>query len=307
MSQQEQASISDSPGDRSNPRIGTILPEFTSLDGEEKPKDEKFPTIIEFGKRLPIGYTDAQGDKHVDFELVSWGWEIEEELGKLIEEEPNMSIGQYMSEIVSRGLQRIGSIDFTKLKRSERRMIIHQMYYADVLYCYVFIRLEGLGYQIRIKDLECPNCENKVKDYTGDLRTIEVKALDEIPRKVVELEHGIEYAQGRRKRITIGALKWAFMESDDPGVLVNPAKFRKQTIQHGIVSIEGAPAGAPIVITDKHLRSMKPVEINRIISQMSDLNGGPIMEIEGKCPKCKKSFAEVVDWRYSSFFGPSSL
>ena len=77
------------------------------------------------------------------------------------------------------------------------------------------------------------------------------------------------------------------------------------TLQHGIVAIEGAPEG-PIYLTSKHLKTMKPAEVRRLVSDIDQLNGGPVMEIEGQCPGCKKKFKEAINWSHGDFFGISS-
>ena len=286
--------------------FGEVPPEFDALDEKEE-AEEEIQTLDDFGQKLPIGYEDARGETHREFELREWDFELEEELGKVAENEPDMPMGQYLSEVVGSSISRLGGIDVTKLKRSERRLLLYRMYYADVLYLYVHIRINALGPEIRFERFPCQKfrCPQKI-DYVGDLRTIEVVSLDEPPRKVVELDDGLFYGGEYRKRVVVGGLRWAWMEATDAGFLQNSAKFKQRTLEYGVVGVEGVKEGTPIVIDRENLRRTRPREINKIVAAVNDSNAGPLMILEGACPRCETEFALPIDWRYESFFGISS-
>lgn len=301
--------MSEEKKTENDPRLPEMPDTFRALDGTEilfdAEKGIRLPSLAEFGKKLPIGFKDAKGVTHRDFQLVEWDFELEEVLGDIVEKHPEMPIGQYLSEIVGHGVSHVGQIDVTKMKRSERRLLVHQMYYADVVYMYVWIRIGALGKELRLDKFPCKGCKKQI-DYVGDLLSIEVKGLEGPPSVVVELKKGMKYGGEYRKKVTVGGLRWSFMETDDPTVLSNPAKMKLQTMNHGLIGVEGTIEGAPVIITREVLRSMDPREINRVISEIDEANGGAAMQIEGKCPKCKSDFVEPIDWSYDDFFGRSS-
>jgi len=287
-----------------HPSLGPIPEQFAELDGEI-PEDD-LPTLAQVGRVLPLGFRDQKGIVHREFELARWDWELEESLGHLAESNPEMPMGVYISEVVCAGVKSLGSLDLTKMKRSERRLLVHSMFFSDVLYLYIWIRIGALGHALRLGELKCghPDCRATVKGFAGDLRTLRVKAFEKPEERRVTLEEGVEYAKERRKVVTVGPLRWALMESGDPALLANPAKFKLATLQHGVVAIEGAPEG-PVYLTSEHLRTMAPREVNQLIAEIDQCNGGAVMELEVACPRGHR-FTRPLDWSYSAFFGPSS-
>jgi hypothetical protein len=289
-----------------DPRFGVVPAELVALDdpGEE---ESELPELREVGRILPIGYYDASGKLHRDFELVEWGWEIEEELGELAEHEGDMPMGVYVSEIIGTGLSKLGELDFTRLKRSQRRLVVSRLFYSDAIYIYVHVRIAALGPHIRFERFKCEKCK-KPTDFVGDLRTLEVKAYPEgeLPRKTVELERPFKYGGKDVSKVDVGPLKWAFMETDDVATLTNPAKFRMATLKHGVVGLEGVDDGVPIVLTREHAKQIGPAGINRLVLEIDELGGGAVMECAGQCAICRHEFRRAIDWTYDNFFGRSS-
>jgi hypothetical protein len=288
-----------------DPRFGEVPPEYAALDeGEEY---GGLPRLGEIGKVLPIGYQDATGKLHREFELIDWDWDVEEELGELAERNQDMSMGAYISEIVGRGLASLGEIDFAKLKRSQRRLVVSQLFHADVLYVYTWIRIAALGRHVKFDEFRCEACKFSLDGFAGDLLSLEVKFNDgeEVPRESVELERWFKYGQRDVTRVEVGPLKWSFMETADASVLMNPAKFRLATLRSGVVGV-GETNGAPVVITREHARQMGPASVNRIVAAIDRVGGGAVFEVGGECPQCKEKFRRAIDWTYDSFFGRSS-
>lgn len=290
-----------------DPRFGEIPPEFAALDGEAE--DGSLPTIADVGNSLPLGYRDATGAVHREFELIDWSWEVEEELGDLAEKNQDMPMGVYISELVGRGLSRLGELDFSKLKRSQRRLVVSQLFHADVLYVYVCLRIAALGKMFKFEKFKCEKCGHEHIGFAGDLSTLEVKSVPDgegIPTKEVELDETFKYAQKDIKIVHVGPLKWAFMETSDISTLTNSAKYRLATIRSGVVAVEGLDNGAPVILTREHARAIGPAGVNRIVAAIDDVGGGAVMEISGECAKCNSKFRQSIDWTYENFFGRSS-
>lgn len=289
-----------------DPRIGEIPERFRVLDDEGLAKNKRttLPSLAECGKVLPIGYLDAEGKRHREFELIEWDWDVEEELGKLMEDNPEMPVNEYISEVICHCVVQLGSIDFTKLKRSQRRLIVHNMFMADVLFFYVWIRIDSQGKELSFDAFKCDHCRFEYPKYRGDLTTLEVQAFKDVPERTVLLQRGVSYGGQVRRECTVGPLKWAFMETADTGRLTNAAKFKRATIDNGLRAIKGA--ASPIVLTRDHLRSMDPKEINQLVAEIDQAGGGVVFEIRDDCHRCKKEFAVPIDWSYENFFARSS-
>ena len=290
-----------------DPRFGIVPAELAALDLEDEDEPDELPSIRDVGQSLPIGYYDASGKLHRDFSVVDWDWEVEEELGELAEKNEDMGMGVYISEVIGTAISKLGELDFTRLKRSQRRLVISRLFYSDAIYVYVHARIAALGAHIRFERFKCEKCR-KPTDFVGDLRTLEVKAYPEgeLPRKTVELERAFTYGGKEIEKVVVGPLKWAFMETDDVSNLTNPAKFRLHTLRNGIVGLEGIDEGIPIVLTREHAKSLGPAAINRLVREIDSLGGGAVMECAGQCISCRTEFRRAIDWTYDNFFGRSS-
>lgn len=256
---------------------------------------EKLPTLVEVGKTLPVA--------GVDFALRDWDWSFEEELGDVLEKRPNLNVGEYISEVVCRAVTSVGDLDFSRIKPIQRRAFIRDMYFSDVLYMYVWVRVDGLGNELKLEPFKCDLCDEPV-NYVGDLNTLEVKRhINGIETRTIELDHGLKYSGEIRKKVKVGPIKWAFMEEKDNGKKFrNPAKFRASTIQHGVFDIDGVQP--PVLITPEVLRSMNSKEIRHLVREIDQCDGGAVMEISGSCD-CGHEFTHPVDWTYQDFFGRS--
>ena len=160
-------------------------------------------------------------------------------------------------------------------------------------------------FEFKLRDIECDRCGFEIPKFSADLRTLEVKTFPGgVPSRTVELEHGVEFAGKRLKRFALGPIRWAWLE-DSPDALLNPAKLKLVTIQQGVTGIDGAPEG-PVHLTAEHLRTMRTGEINRLVEEIDACNGGPVMQVSDRCPKCGRTFTVGIPWTYDRFFATSS-
>jgi len=284
--------------------LGAVPPELAALDGDAPASGEELPTLAEFGKRFPTGFVDADGAVHPDFDVVDWTFEVEEALGEISERDRRINLATYMSEVIGTGLARVGAIDVRKLKRSERRLLVRRLYFADALYAYVWIRIAAEGHELKLRSVECDRCGFELPKFSADLRTLEVKAFPKVPSGRVALEHGVEFAGKRLKTLVLAPVRWAMLE-DNPGMFSNAAKLKLAMISSGVVGIEGAPEG-PTLLTAEHLRTMRTREINRVVAAIDALSGGPVMQVSDRCPKCRGTFTAAIPWTYETFFATSS-
>lgn len=301
--------------------LGQIPDKFAALDKTSGSPDDggpQLPTVAEVGNRLPIGFVDANGKRHREFELRKWDWTLEEEVAELLEKEADdLSYGAMLSEVISRSIARLGNLDVVKMKRSEKRLLMYRLYHADAMYLYLRARMDALGKTIKLEDFPCPICEVKIQNWVGDLATVEVKELAEIPREIVEVPGGFTYSGKKLTKMTISPLRWAFMETDESNVLTNFIKMKLATLQNTIVDLPELPrlenpvtkaldVAPPIYFTMEHLKSMSLSASRYLLEQVDLISGGPRFQIEGRCKSCSKRFFHDIDWRYEHFFGRSS-
>lgn len=265
---------------------------------------KKLPTLKEFGKRLPIGYREPNsGEILKPFSLRPWDWDLEEQIGEALENSDDAGMG-HVSHVVAASIEAIGNIKFDKLNELQRRTLISSLYYSDVVHMYVWIRVEAMGQELKLETFNCDKCKKSI-EFVGDLRELDVEEVDrKAISRTVTLEHGIQYANERRKKVIVEPVRWSFFESNEfVATMFNPAKFKRLIVQQGVVELEGAPK--PAHLTTAHLKSMKSNEILKLVREINEAGGGPIMAIEGNCPQCRKPFQNEIDWRYGDFFGRS--
>lgn len=284
--------------------IGPISNDLLDLTEVE---NEKLPTLAEIGNQLPIGFKDQTGILHNTFDLIDWTFETEQQLGMIAEENPDMNFTHYIGEVMAIGIERIGTIEFKKLNRLQRRQLIRTLYMSDALYLYVNIRIKSLGHIYKFKPFKCEKCNFKIDKYAGDLRTLEVKTFDTPPTKKIKLQKGIQYGKDVSEVVTIEPVKWSFMEKMQPDILSNRAKMMVASIQSGVVGLDKAPEEGIVYLTEKHIKEMNLTDINILTREIDEIGGGIRMEYEGECPQCKHQFVNSIDWRYTDFFAASSL
>ena len=268
----------------------------------------KFPTLAQYGKRLPVGFVEGDGAearllKEFDLRIVDWA--LEREISRSwskIQRSIGNNAMNYVLCVLAHAITSIAKIQFQKHTFERRIAILQEMYIGDVLYMYAFLRVETLGPEFRLQSVSCPSC-NHTWDFTADLSTIEV-ATHETPkdmRRVIVLRDGFDMLGIRRKEITIRPSTWRSLMSVDSDI---EAEIFAETLKDSVVAINGVPEGA--VLTDKELEQFSKYDIELINEQSDVVSGGPKWSLDIECPSCKWLFDSMIDWRYSSFFRMSS-
>lgn len=266
------------------------------------------PTLKEYGKQLPIGFTAVDGKLHRDFTLKEWDWETEEQISDAVSAHKVQGFGTYVSEVVGHSLDQLGDIPFGQMQPNDRRVLVSQMYYSDVLTIYTWIRIGAYGPHLKLEPFQCgnPMCRQEIQ-FTGDLETLEIQPLEGELGREVELQHGVVFAKERRHKVKVMPLRWNMFESPEfVMAMTNAAKFKRLTIQNGVQGVEGVEGGG-VYFTREHLKSMRPIDITKLMRAIDECGGGVVMQIRDKCPHCGSEFQEDIDWRYGDFFGRSVL
>jgi hypothetical protein len=266
------------------------------------------------GLNLPIGIPSS-GQLRGDFSLKNLNFDREKAIGVFKGENESKPNTVVVSKTIAILLDSLCGKPFnhnpedSKEKEEEALAEIGKMYLADVYYIYLSARLAELGPDYYF-GYECPRCgcTGRVK---SDISTMDVNIITDpsLLRKNVPLQWGFLYRDGSlKKSVTVQPMLWMHMVGDEMQESSgNDILMQLHFLTHCIVGVEGVEES--IVLTPSELGTLRKVDINRITNVINNINIGPSLIANGKCPKkgCGHKFIWPIDWDYDSFFGTSSL
>jgi len=280
---------------------------------QEKTKEEKDPylkmDLKECGNNLPVIRMDAakQFIKNRSFTFMDWDMEVEEKLADV--KASTKTVGGFVSEMMKTLLDQFCGTSFQDKNDGEKSLILNQMEFVNVMYMYIYLRTEEMGYELKLP-VTCPTCRFEMQDFVADLRTFEIHVKNEGHKREKEfiLTRPICIQEEMITSFMIGHSKWEAMENAAMEFSQNEAKIKQLLYKSSIVSFHNDKG----VITkflnpDDVIKKMKKIDIEKIANVIQDHNAGPLMALEGKCTKCKASWYKMLDWSYDFFFGSSSL
>jgi len=272
----------------------------------EKKRGLKKTTLVERGPELALGIADPSGKLHRNIELRRWNLKKEKELGELRKEEPDVSLGEYVSMVLAEMCTWLGPHDFDKksMNQAEKRLVLSQMWMGDVLHAYCWRRLKAMGHELKTR-LECPFHEYKFP-WTGDLRTLEVNVAESLEDAMWEfvLSDPFEIREQTVEKFKLGPVRWHAIEKAELGRRVNPGKVKAVMIHASIHEI----GGAEVALGEHELDEMSKLDLETHIAEIDRHAIGPDMRIEPRCDhkRCERSFETSIDWSYDNFFSVSS-
>ena len=304
---------------------------------KEKPKDSKHAregelyrvtTLRELGPNLPIPIILQDGTilPKRSFSFLEWDMDMEEILSKA--KSKAKTVGLFINNMMGHILDDLCGQSFQDLSEGERALKINQMEFSNVMYMYIYLRVEELGPTIRM-DVGCPSCGQLNKDWRGDLNDLEIRVKD-APVSAVEGKDGkkgTEESKGHSRtceyelrkpllmedkkvitslKLNIG--KWDSMEKADAEVAKNPAKMKRLLFESAIVGVsEKDKPVEGFYDIEQVIRKLKKVDIEMCMTEMVENNAGPIMAIQGECVHCGTEWYKELDWSYDYFLDSSSL
>jgi len=263
----------------------------------------------ERGNVLPIGIFDGRTLKR-DFSIREMGFPIERSIGRfkrLNESMPNTAI---VSKLVSLMTSNLAGepLDYSPeddpQKEAEALIKIGQMFFADVYYIYVMVRIAELGPEYDV-GFACQHCGFSGK-MTTDLNTMKVSCVQDpsVLRREVPLLKGLKYRDGTiKKKIYIQPMLWANMVTNEVKEAGGDSLLMKlHFIRHCVVGVEGVEEA--IHLDESELDTLRKIDIERIAHEINAVNIGPSLIAEGNCPvdDCKAPFMWPIDWDYDAFF-----
>lgn len=276
---------------------------------EEKSKDYEKTELDQLGNNLPI--IRKVGDQFIEdrtFKFKDWTMPIEEKISEL--KRKSKTTGLFVTAMLDLLLDEFNGKAWEDYTKEERVLILNQLEFANVVYMYAYLRVEEIGEKFAMTVI-CPYCENEMKNYEFDLRTMDVNIKNKYhPReKTVKLSRPI-YMDDDQKitGFVISHAKWDFMEKTDSKTARNEALMKKLMFGTAIQSFEcDGEKIEKFYSVHNVVNKMKKRDIEHLAVEVGNFNAGPLMMMEGDCNCCGRSFMRMVNWGYDDFFVTSSL
>lgn len=284
-------------------------------ENQPEPKAKQTPygttTLQELGPILPVLRRNPQTKeftKDREFSFIDWDMETEERVAAL-KKDAN-SVGHFVNKMMCLLLDRFCGQDMQSMDENAKTVMMSQLEFPNLMYMYIWLRVEELGEQYNVGDITCPVCRKVNKDFMGDLNTLEVRTKDENNEREVdyELKRPITLNDQVITNLKLDVSKWEVLEKANVEDAENDGKMKFLMLKsaiNGASTAEGPIEG--YVDTDQLLRKLKKVDIEKSMKAVTDNNAGPVMGVSGTCIHCKAEFMRQLDWRYDHFFDSSSL
>lgn len=274
-------------------------------------------TLRDLDNRLPIGLKEKPEwnfkPRDNTFKFKEWGFEQEEEISKIKNKET--SSGSFATKVLTMMLDELGGLKWDKMGE-EKILVLNRMCMSDVLYMYIYLRIEALGHEFAFSNLVCPYCGYDHEEFVVDLRDLDVdiRDKDEDIEYIEEytLKRPIKFAHndGDGKKITekIEKLKvtrstWSVMEEMSGENAQNMAKSKLCILKNSIVGYNDSIGYVP----EEIITSIRKLDYERLDRLIGRLNKGPTVVISDDCKNCAKKWSRQINWSYDYFFASSSL
>jgi hypothetical protein len=259
------------------------------------------------GRFLPIGVLHG-AQLHRGFALRPFRMKEERELENIKARNPGISMADFVASVMAHMFTSVGPwTNFASLTEAERRLIVSQMYLADVMYAYIQLRIEAIGTDIGF-DLKCPACRKRWR-WTADLSQTDVVVAEGGPASLTwlhELRDGLTTPKGEVRSLVLQPPRWHAMSGVRTRVDESPNEgdLKLQLIASGI---RQAGDHADLPITIDILEGLSKYDLERLSRSIDADTPGADLELESKCPNCGTEFSHALNWSWGFFFGGSSL
>jgi hypothetical protein len=285
-----------------------------SVEDEERTAREaegpgRLVRLAELGAQLPIGTVDQNTQTLLkSMEHRRWNLKVEKQVGALKDKGRSITGVQYASAVLQSLYTRLGGIEIDpdaadKKSVTLRRAAIGQLWMADVLYAYVWLRRQTLGPKIELQ-YSCPGCGRPQMVY-ADLDTLDVRVVDKIEECywTYELKYPI-HARGQEiKHLKMGPTRWHAIEKAAASGAADTGSVKAFVIWAAIMGVDEL-SGA--LLTEDELDEMDKVDIETLSSEFDARNVGPDMLVEIDCPSCHQESKHSLNWAADDFFAVSS-
>lgn len=260
--------------------------------------------LSEQGPILPIGVVQPNGTISREIVIKPWRMKEERELGALLEKVQGAKFVHYVPAVLSVMCEKLGHHDFSSLKPTEKRLVMGQMFMADIFYAYIYLRTQTIGNEITAKT-RCESCGNLIT-IEADLSTINVRNVQELKDALWKYTpiHPFEIRGKKITYLEFGPTRWLALESAGESLGKNIGEMKATVIHSSIFSIGGFDD--QIVLAPHELDEMRKVDFERLSTGIDENSVGPDLSVDASC-SCGKEMKISIDWAGESFFGVSSL
>jgi hypothetical protein len=261
-------------------------------------------TVEEQGLVLPLGIQNSSGNFVQDIVFRPWRLKEERELIELRENNKDLNLASYVSLALATMCKKLGPYDFGEMNLVEKKLIISQMYLADVFYAYVLLRIKSIGNKMSI--VFQPQWSNKQLTIESDLNTVEVKKPNSYKDAcwTYVLKNPIEIRGKIVTEFNLAPQKWNSLEQYEE--LGNQSDQSSAKIMLILASVIGCKEiDNDLVLIEKELDEMSKLDIETLSYFIDENSLGPKMVVEGKHKG--RSFRAPIDWGYDNFFLISSV
>lgn len=273
-------------------------------------------TLGELGPKLPIGFPKNK-QLVKDFDLRPYKTKVDRCLGLWKEANENLyTPGQLLACQVAKFISLIcssaGGVALPVSDKGdslpETELKIHNWYFADVLYLYLYARVKELGKTL-VHPVACPNgsCAFFSESAQFDLTTIDVRTADTVDELsewyTLESPFLIRDSQTQCKSVKIEPIRWSVMAQ--PGMLDSTSSnLTLKSLQSAICAING-DNNNEYRFTDSEMDEMSRRDRVLINRKAGSMAAGVSLETNIKCPKCGTPIVNPLNWTFDYFFDAS--
>lgn len=265
---------------------------------------QKLP-LSEWGAKLPV---PVPGLPSRDFAFKPWKLEQEKIIGKL--KSKNQHYAKLTRAIFNEMLVEVGGKAWASLKDNERELFLNQMPYANMMYMYIYLRLEALGEDLKMQTFACPKCTAKIKDFVADLRRLDVRIREDGDPVETEfvLKRPIKCGDVPVDKLVLRYTPWDAMERMDISDASNDGLVKETLMHHSLLAVFSTEMNQRVTLASPVvLKELAKLDIERYTAAIDEHNGGPILGLTCECPKCGHEIEQPLNWGYEYFFANSSL
>lgn len=276
-------------------------------------------TMKEWGAKLPIGLPGKDGKLVKEFKLRPYFTRADRLIG--IWREANergynegAMIAADVSKLMSLLILSVGDKQYQLTEKGdsppESELELIQWHYADVLYSYIYARIEELGPYV-YSSVVCPNsvCGFKSPESKFDISEIDIIAVENLEDLSVwvDLQKPFTLRDNTTKctSLRLGPTEWSVMLR--PGMMSgNIAKIQYQSLESSVFGINRDETKKYQMISDEidQIRKVDRVLLDR---EADGVSGGVSLALTLECPDCKGDIIDPLNWPREEFFDGSSL